>query len=218
MDRWLAVNDPDATQKAAPDYDDAAWSTMQVPGAWEKAGLPDFDGLVWFRKELDIPDDGAGLDLPLHLGVIKNADTVWFNGMKIGGKDEASGERTFVPERNYVIPGKLVKAGRNVLALRVLNTSGPGGFLGKAAQLSLEFPTPDLDPLPLAGAWQYQAAVSLAKASPFPVRADTNPNRVTVSSPTVPAPTAVRYAWADNPVCNLYNAAGLPAVPFRTDR
>jgi len=40
---------------------------------------------------------------------------------------------------------------------------------------------------------------------------------VVVSSPSVPAPTAARYAWADNPVCNLYNQAGLPASPFRTD-
>jgi sialate O-acetylesterase len=37
-------------------------------------------------------------------------------------------------------------------------------------------------------------------------------------SAQVPAPTAVRYAWSNNPVCNLYNQAGLPAVPFRTDR
>jgi sialate O-acetylesterase len=34
----------------------------------------------------------------------------------------------------------------------------------------------------------------------------------------VAAPTAVRYAWADDPVCNLVNQAGLPAVPFRSDR
>lgn len=40
---------------------------------------------------------------------------------------------------------------------------------------------------------------------------------VIVSSPEVRFPTAVRYAWANNPVCNLYNAAGLPAIPFRTD-
>lgn len=40
---------------------------------------------------------------------------------------------------------------------------------------------------------------------------------VIVSSEAVPEPVAVRYAWADNPDCNLYNAAGLPAVPFRTD-
>ena len=40
---------------------------------------------------------------------------------------------------------------------------------------------------------------------------------VLVSSPKVPKPVAVRYAWADNPVCNLYNREGLPASPFRTD-
>lgn len=40
---------------------------------------------------------------------------------------------------------------------------------------------------------------------------------VIVSSPEVRNPVAVRYAWANNPVCNLYNAAGLPASPFRTD-
>lgn len=42
-------------------------------------------------------------------------------------------------------------------------------------------------------------------------------NTVVVSSPEVSLPVAVRYAWADNPVCNLYNGAGLPASPFRTD-
>ncbi len=41
---------------------------------------------------------------------------------------------------------------------------------------------------------------------------------VVVSSDKVAKPVTVRYAWADNPVCNLYNKAGLPAVPFRTDR
>lgn len=42
-------------------------------------------------------------------------------------------------------------------------------------------------------------------------------DKVTVWSDKVPAPVAVRYAWADNPTCNLYNGAGLPASPFRTD-
>lgn len=40
---------------------------------------------------------------------------------------------------------------------------------------------------------------------------------VIVSSPSVPRPVAVRYGWADNPIVNLYNKAGLPASPFRTD-
>ena len=42
-------------------------------------------------------------------------------------------------------------------------------------------------------------------------------NTVVVSSDKVAAPVAVRYAWAINPVCNLYNKEGLPATPFRTD-
>ena len=40
---------------------------------------------------------------------------------------------------------------------------------------------------------------------------------VLVSSPSVAKPVAVRYGWAANPECNLYNNASLPAVPFRTD-
>ncbi|CAN5760087.1 sialate O-acetylesterase [soil metagenome] len=40
---------------------------------------------------------------------------------------------------------------------------------------------------------------------------------VVVWSPEVAQPVAVRYAWADNPTCNLYNSPGLPASPFRTD-
>jgi len=41
--------------------------------------------------------------------------------------------------------------------------------------------------------------------------------RVEVHSPAVPRPVAVRYAWADNPRCNLFNKEGLPASPFRSD-
>jgi sialate O-acetylesterase len=42
-------------------------------------------------------------------------------------------------------------------------------------------------------------------------------NKIVVWSDAVKEPMAVRYAWANNPVCNLYNTAGLPASPFRTD-
>ena len=40
---------------------------------------------------------------------------------------------------------------------------------------------------------------------------------IEVSSGAVPSPASVRYAWADNPVCNMFSAAGLPLTPFRTD-
>ncbi len=42
-------------------------------------------------------------------------------------------------------------------------------------------------------------------------------DKVEVWSDEVSDPVAVRYAWADNPVCNLYSREGLPVTPFRTD-
>lgn len=44
-----------------------------------------------------------------------------------------------------------------------------------------------------------------------------NRDQVVVSSDQAPNPVAVRYGWADNPPCNLYNKEKLPATPFRTD-
>jgi sialate O-acetylesterase len=51
-----------------------------------------------------------------------------------------------------------------------------------------------------------------------PAEARVEGSSVIVSSPQVSAPVAVRYAWADDPTCNLINQAGLPAVPFRSDQ
>jgi sialate O-acetylesterase len=42
-------------------------------------------------------------------------------------------------------------------------------------------------------------------------------DNIIVSSPAVPAPVAVRYAWADHPEATLFGGNGLPASPFRTD-
>jgi sialate O-acetylesterase len=43
-------------------------------------------------------------------------------------------------------------------------------------------------------------------------------NRIEISSSLVEEPVSVRYAWADNPICNMYDASGLPLTPFRTDQ
>ncbi len=50
-----------------------------------------------------------------------------------------------------------------------------------------------------------------------PAQARLVDNTLVVSAPDVPAPLAARYAWENFPTCNLYNGAGLPASPFRTD-
>ena len=51
----------------------------------------------------------------------------------------------------------------------------------------------------------------------FPAQAKLDRDSVLVWSQQVAKPIAVRYGWADNPQCNLYNSAGLPASPFRSD-
>lgn len=52
----------------------------------------------------------------------------------------------------------------------------------------------------------------------YPADAMIDGNEIVLSCPQVPEPTAVRYAWSNDPVgCNLYNREGLPAMPFRTD-
>ncbi len=51
----------------------------------------------------------------------------------------------------------------------------------------------------------------------FPAEAKIEGNEVVLSSSRVAKPVAARYAWANDPQCNLYNKAGLPAPPFRSD-
>ena len=79
--------------------------------------------------------------------------------------------------------------------------------VGKTAPLVRHSPQSQLEGFAICGA-DLQWVWAEAK-----IEGDT----VLVSSKQVPAPIAVRYAWSDNPTCNLYNAAGLPASPFRTD-
>jgi len=52
----------------------------------------------------------------------------------------------------------------------------------------------------------------------IPATARIRGDKVIVSSPKVSDPIAVRFGWADYPVVNLWNKAGLPASPFRTDQ
>ena len=51
----------------------------------------------------------------------------------------------------------------------------------------------------------------------FPAKAESKGSQVIVSSPSVPIPAAVRYAWSSSLICNLINSARLPAAPFRSD-
>lgn len=182
MAQWWQTNDPGAAGNwAAPATTTTDWKSMTLPAAWESAGLADFDGLVWFRREVEIPAEWAGQNLKLSLGPIDDRDTTFWNGVQIGALNE------YNAPRNYTIPGNQVKAGRNVLAVRVLDTSGAGGINGVAGDMKISRAN-DSKTIPLAGAWTYQVAKPLASLSATPVEVRSNPNIVTVLNNAMIAP------------------------------
>lgn len=155
---WYARSDPG--QKAdlpwqQPKIDETAWGTMNLPTAWEKAGLPDYDGIVWFRREFALPDSWAGKPVDLHLGAIDDEDTTWVNGHQVGA---TSGWNL---PRIYHVPATLLHPGRNVVAVRVLDTGAGGGLWGNGDPLRLvRADDPALPPISLDGSWRYRAAAA----------------------------------------------------------
>ncbi|MDB5014050.1 MAG: 9-O-acetylesterase, partial [Daejeonella sp.] len=156
---------------AGNDFDASSWKSMNLPVLWEKSALPDFDGAVWFRKKIVIPATWAGKDLKLDLGPIDDDDVTWFNGVTAGKTNGYN-----VP-RKYTIPANLVKAGENIITVRVFDGAGGGGIYGETQDLNIT--SENGEKISLAGDWQYQIG---AANKDFPARpaAIDGPNRPTV--------------------------------------
>jgi sialate O-acetylesterase len=179
--QWYVKNDPGSRGGVgwgAADIDDATWKTMRLPVHFEDAGLPDYDGIVWFRREVTLPEGWAGKDLMLHLGPIDDRDTTFFNGVKVGAED------FYDRPRNYAIPGRLTRPGKNIIAVRVLDTGGLGGIYGRVEEMRLELKgRTGEQPLALSGDWRYKDSMPLNKAAtapPAPAGDLGNPNVPTV--------------------------------------
>ena len=124
---WFAKNDSGvAGGYQAETLDVSAWKTMALPTAWESAGLPDYDGVVWFRKEIILPDSAAGKEATLRLGPIDDNEVTYLNGVEVGATDGYNIDRV------YKIPANTLKAGKNVLAVRVMDTGGAGRTVRQA--------------------------------------------------------------------------------------
>jgi len=142
---------PNGTTWAVPDFDAHAWPTMALPGLWEATpALASYDGIVWFRKEIDLPAAMAGQPLTLTLGKIDDNDSTYLNGRKVGSTNGYDKPRT------YQVPAGVLRPGRNVLAVRVVDTGGGGGIAGEPGELALRGAG---QTLPLAGPWQYQVGL-----------------------------------------------------------
>ena len=188
-EKWCQAHDPGTQQGwAKPECDTSNWKNVTMPQPFEEAGLPDFDGMVWFRRALEVPAGWAGQKLKLSLGPIDDIDTTWINGVKVGQMNR------YDLNRVYSVPGEVVKPGSNVITVRVLDTGGAGGFTGKPEQMSIQpAGATQESSQSLAGSWQMRDSAPLSKlGSPPTVPDANNPNVVTV----------------------LYNGMIAPLLPF----
>jgi hypothetical protein len=126
----------EAKQLVAAEADDSSWPELEAPRRWSEYGgdWAKVDGEAVFRRVVDIPPEWAGKDLTLWLGPVDDFDDTFWNGALVGRTDRSVPEFYSVPRR-YVVPAALVKAGRNVLAVRVFDHFGEGGFTGVAGDM-----------------------------------------------------------------------------------
>jgi len=134
-----------------PTCDASKWHTMQLPAYWEDEGLEDVDGVVWFRKEIDVPASMTGKPARLFMGRIVDSDSVYINGKFIGTISYQ------YPPRKYDVPKDLLKAGKNIIVVRIVNNIGKGGFVkDKPYKLIAGEETIDLK-----GKWQYKLGTEM---------------------------------------------------------
>ncbi len=122
------------------------WDTTHVPGYWTDTKLGSMNGVVWFRKEINIPPDMVGKPAVIKLGRIFDCDTVFINGKFVG----TTGSQ-YAP-RVYKIPENLLKEGSNIIVVRDISYIHHGGFVpGKEYDIS----TGDKK-INLEGEWKYK--------------------------------------------------------------
>ncbi len=134
-------------KREAVDYDDATWKPMKLPQSIEQAGL-NMDGVIWFRRIVNIPGSAVNNRASISLGPIDDSDDTWINGIKVGAtKNEYS------KLRNYDIPLGILKPGNNIISIRMDDTGNRGGLYGKTENMFLQTVSKKI---PLDGEWKYE--------------------------------------------------------------
>ena len=127
---------------AAPEFDDQAWSSVKTYISFQTATQSQAGGVLWLRKTVDLPAESEGKGFRLSFCYMaEQYDTAYFNGVKIGHTGDQPPGYYSAP-RGYSVPGKLVKAGRNVIALRLVRHDARGGLHASGKTLGLPLPTP----------------------------------------------------------------------------
>ncbi len=116
-------NEGEAKGWAAPDADTSGWKAGKLNATWKENGFPN-GGIIWLRKEINVPASAAGKAFRLDLGQLdEQFSTTYFNGVKQGESGHKAPE-FYSGYAGCSIPGNLVKMGKNVLAIRFVSAEG----------------------------------------------------------------------------------------------
>jgi sialate O-acetylesterase len=157
--RGLALADAAPARWQGNALDDSAWPQLNAPQIWEEQGLADFDGVVWYRREIELTAPQATGAATLHLGMVDDCDETFVNGVAVGHNCQ------WDAQRHYGLPAGLLNPGKNVIAVRVTDNGGGGGFHGEAKAMQLQT---SAESLPLAGAWRARVEGFKDKGQPDP--------------------------------------------------
>ncbi|NQU85940.1 MAG: sialate O-acetylesterase [Mariniphaga sp.] len=129
------------------DYRPKGWHPINIPGYWEDQGVKNLNGVVWYRREIEVPESMLGVPVKLFMGRIIDADFVYVNGQQVGNITYQ------YPPRRYVIPAGVLKQGKNIIVIRVINNGGKGGFVPDKPYFMTANDQEEVD---LKGTWQYK--------------------------------------------------------------
>jgi len=146
---------------SATNLDDSSWKSVDIPGGFAELGVSETPAVVWFRKEITLPDPLPSGAARLYLGSIERMDTAFINGTWVGASAWVENPRV------YSVRPDLLKPGKNTVAVRVFKTKPQGGFLGKTEDLKLVLG--DQTSIPLAGKWKAQLSVDARPPHPLPI-------------------------------------------------
>jgi len=127
------------------------WKPIGIPQRWEATEIGNADGVIWFRKEFEVPAEYAGTAAVVSLGPIDDHDQTWLNGKPIGGMN------VWNENRLYNVRQGIVTAGKNILVVRVNDTGGGGGIFGKPQLLYFQAGEKRIS---LVGSWTYRPSVT----------------------------------------------------------